>query len=575
MISFKYTCLTCLFVGTTIARISSIKHIQSAVSRANKVKAVGLGHSWWKENFCAANDGVTIPIGGASDMKQVSVNREKTLAKIGCGITIRDVLTKLEKVGYTLPTFPWYIDQTLCGAIATGSHGSSLKFGSLSSEEMLLEMEVVLASGELKKISRKDDKELFSAFAVSAGRLGVIVSVTMRIERNSRTERHVEVKSTEALIEEIDNAAKEYKKNNFRITESLMNRLDTTQFLWFLTRGDAKNAVWRARFVTRPSIAKDATAFSAAEDEYWEGKIQDFNEANETPENAAQRSLGRFQERLWSRSRNQNNGGLSTPNVQMYQTTQYDRQPRNVEQRGEVPQLSSPSSSELVGYLLEKDWLPAQDLSKRDALVSQRFEMSSNAPDANMYDQYEVAVPLEKAADCMRAVYAKSQEMFGNTRETIARAGLRVPILIRIVKAEPENLLSLSYDGVKVYFNYEDYLKYSSRSQNEPNKAFREISTVLLSTKCSSGRNHWGKAKDYETLAKVSHSVSKQFSENFCSFGCAAKALDPLRKFESLWQRGWKWDSKALECGCYKDALKSEFVYDSARCGWWCGDSRF
>ena len=83
-----------------------------------------------------------------------------------------------------------------------------------------------------------------------------------------------------------------------------------------------------------------------------------------------------------------------------------------------------------------------------------------------MYDQYEVAVPLEKAAYCMRAVYAKSQEMFGNTRETIARAGLRVPILIRIVKAEPENLLSLSYDGVKVYFNYEDYLKYSSRSQN-------------------------------------------------------------------------------------------------------------
>ena len=107
MISFKYTCLTCLFVGTTIARISSIKHIQSAVSRANKVKAVGLGHSWWKENFCAANDGVTIPIGGASDMKQVSVNREKTLAKIGCGITIRDVLTKFSLDSLKPVSYHW------------------------------------------------------------------------------------------------------------------------------------------------------------------------------------------------------------------------------------------------------------------------------------------------------------------------------------------------------------------------------------------------------------------------------------------------------------------------------------
>ena len=36
--------------------------------------------------------------------------------------------------GYTLPAFPWYIDQTIGGAIATGTHGSSLQWGSLSSQ---------------------------------------------------------------------------------------------------------------------------------------------------------------------------------------------------------------------------------------------------------------------------------------------------------------------------------------------------------------------------------------------------------------------------------------------------------
>ena len=37
-------------------------------------------------------------------------------------------------LGYTLPAFPWYIDQTVGGAVATGTHGSSLQFGSLSSQ---------------------------------------------------------------------------------------------------------------------------------------------------------------------------------------------------------------------------------------------------------------------------------------------------------------------------------------------------------------------------------------------------------------------------------------------------------
>ena len=251
-------------VGAPIARVSSVSQVQKVVKNAKKVKAIGVGHSWWRENFCASssslssNEGeeTTIPLGGARGMRYVGeINEREKTVKVGCGITIRDLLDSLEKKGYVLPTFPWYIDQTLCGAIATGSHGSSLKFGSLSSEKMLLEMEVVLANGELKRLTRDKDPELFSAFSVSVGRLGVIVSVTVRVEENSRTERHVKVMSAEDLIEELDRAGKEFAENNFTVTESLMNRLDTTQSLWFLTRGSSKNAAWRATHVTRPKVA--------------------------------------------------------------------------------------------------------------------------------------------------------------------------------------------------------------------------------------------------------------------------------------------------------------------------------
>ena len=77
---------------------------------------------------------------------------------------------------------------------------------------MLLEMEVVLANGELKRLTREKDPELFSAFSVNVGRLGVLVSVTVRVEENSRTERHVKVMTADELIEELESAGKEYTR---------------------------------------------------------------------------------------------------------------------------------------------------------------------------------------------------------------------------------------------------------------------------------------------------------------------------------------------------------------------------
>lgn len=39
--------------------------------------------------------------------------------------------------GYTLPAFSWFIDQTIGGAVATATHGSSLRHGSLSNQASL------------------------------------------------------------------------------------------------------------------------------------------------------------------------------------------------------------------------------------------------------------------------------------------------------------------------------------------------------------------------------------------------------------------------------------------------------
>ena len=102
----------------------------------------------------------------------------------------------------------------------------------------------------------------------------------MRVEENSRTERHVKVMSAEELIEELDRAERSSRRTT--LSDGIADeRLDTTQSLWFLTRGSSKNAAWRATHVTRPKVASvPGSPFYEAERKYWEKKRDAFVAAN-------------------------------------------------------------------------------------------------------------------------------------------------------------------------------------------------------------------------------------------------------------------------------------------------------
>ena len=56
-------------------------------------------------------------------------------AGAGLHFCLHDVRrTPRAPLGFSLNMFAWYIDQTVGGAVATGTHGSSLRWGSLSSQ---------------------------------------------------------------------------------------------------------------------------------------------------------------------------------------------------------------------------------------------------------------------------------------------------------------------------------------------------------------------------------------------------------------------------------------------------------
>jgi len=90
--------------------------------------------------------------------------------------------------GYTLPAVPWFIDQTVGGAVATATHGSSLTHGSLSSQ--LVGLTIVLANGTVASFDERTTPGWrFDALRANVGALGASHLTLVPIRPRRRGER--------------------------------------------------------------------------------------------------------------------------------------------------------------------------------------------------------------------------------------------------------------------------------------------------------------------------------------------------------------------------------------------------
>ena len=110
--------------------------------------------------------------------------------------------------GYALNTFSWFIDQTVGGAVATGTHGSSMRFGSLS--EQVVAMTVALPNGTMAEITDATHPHLMKAMRVSVGRLGIIIDLTFKIVRNSPVRRTATQITSDAFVRRMKTIQEQY-----------------------------------------------------------------------------------------------------------------------------------------------------------------------------------------------------------------------------------------------------------------------------------------------------------------------------------------------------------------------------
>ena len=147
--------------------------IVDAVSSGLKVRGFGSGCSW--APHVVTND-VCVNLYRLNKIH--SVNTISKTIVVDAGVELGEVSRALAAHGLCLPSLSFHPEVTIGGAVATGTHGSSPRWGTLS--DFVVSMDVVLASGNVHTFGpRSPHEELFAA-RTAIGMLGVIVRLELQ-----------------------------------------------------------------------------------------------------------------------------------------------------------------------------------------------------------------------------------------------------------------------------------------------------------------------------------------------------------------------------------------------------------
>lgn len=139
------------------------------------MKPVGTGHSF---TAAAATDGLLIRPELLTGIRRI--DREAGTVTVEAGTPLKRLNAALAREGLSLTNMGDIMEQTVSGAISTGTHGTGRESASISAQ--ITALELVTADGTVLTCSEKEHPEVFAAARIGIGALGVISAITFSVE---------------------------------------------------------------------------------------------------------------------------------------------------------------------------------------------------------------------------------------------------------------------------------------------------------------------------------------------------------------------------------------------------------
>lgn len=139
------------------------------------VKMVGAGHSF---TAVAAPEHTMLLPTHLTGIR--SVDRDAMTVTAAPGTPLHVLNHELEHLGLSLHNMGDVAEQTLAGAISTGTHGSGGRVASLSGQ--VCGLELVTGTGEVLRANEDENADVLDVARVGLGALGILTTVTFRVE---------------------------------------------------------------------------------------------------------------------------------------------------------------------------------------------------------------------------------------------------------------------------------------------------------------------------------------------------------------------------------------------------------
>ncbi|MCS1350826.1 D-arabinono-1,4-lactone oxidase [Mechercharimyces sp. CAU 1602] len=156
----------------------SIEEIQALLkkceSEGRQVRVVGSGHSF--SPLVQTND-MMISLDGLQGIIHHDVERAE--AEVWAGTKLYTLGEELAARGFAQENLGDINAQSIAGAVSTGTHGTGVQFGSLSTQVKTVTL--LTATGEEKTFSTTENASLLPAAQLSLGSLGVITKLTLAL----------------------------------------------------------------------------------------------------------------------------------------------------------------------------------------------------------------------------------------------------------------------------------------------------------------------------------------------------------------------------------------------------------
>jgi xylitol oxidase len=157
-----------------VHRPTSVGELQAIVSRTSHLRPLGTGHSF---NRLADTDGDQVSVAGLPNVLDVDAGRRTVT--VSAGRRYGELAGPLHESGWGLANLGSLPHISVAGAVATGTHGSGERNGSLATAVRALQM--VVPGGALVTLDRDRDGDTFDGAVVALGALGVVTRVTLDV----------------------------------------------------------------------------------------------------------------------------------------------------------------------------------------------------------------------------------------------------------------------------------------------------------------------------------------------------------------------------------------------------------